>query len=260
MPASPDSSTTCPSPAFAFDPAPEQKIGFLLSPDERGQPFRVKRVEPALSRTFRQGRIGARRPGHALEVLRAKVAEFEQVADQFARALANDDAVGRGDPLQPGGQIGRVADDAALLRLSGAQEVADDHDARRDAHAHMQRRAGGRLQFRRGLDNRETRPHGVLGVVLVRMGIAKIGEHPVAHVFRDEAAAAGDQRRATPVVGRDDAAHVFGIEPRRHRGRAHEVAEHDRKLTALGGVCRCSRARGSPAAQPSRSFRGLRWP
>ena len=80
-------------------PAPEQKFGFFVSPDERSQPARVKRFEPALPRTFRQSHIGPRRPCHALEVLRAKVAEFEQVAEQFAGALANDDAVGRGDIL-----------------------------------------------------------------------------------------------------------------------------------------------------------------
>ena len=33
-------------------PAPEQKFGFFVSPDERGQPARVKRFEPALPRTF----------------------------------------------------------------------------------------------------------------------------------------------------------------------------------------------------------------
>ena len=124
------------------------------------------------------------------------------------------------------------------MRLSRAQEVADDHDSRRYAHSHMQRRPSERLQFGRGLDNRETGPHGVLGVVLMRLGIPKICEHSVAHIFRDETATASDQRRTTPVVSRDDAAHVFGIEPRRHRGRTDEVAEHDSKLSTLGGIDR----------------------
>ena len=127
------------------------------------------------------------------------------------------------------------------MRLSGAQEVADDHDACGYAHSHMQRRAGRRLQFGRGLDNGETRPHGVLGVVLMRLGIPKICEHSIAHILRDESATASDQPRTTLVVGRDDVAHVFGIETRRHRCRADQIAEHDGKLTALCGVLRCRR-------------------
>ena len=34
----------------------------------------------------------------------------------------------------------------------------------------------------------------------------------------------------------DDLAHVLGIEPRRQRGRADEIAEHDGELAPLGGV------------------------
>ena len=39
---------------------------------------------------------------------------------------------------------------------------------------------------------------------------------------------------AATVIGADDLAHVLGIEPRRQRGRADEVAEHHRELAALG--------------------------
>ena len=137
-----------------------------------------------------QHRVGAGRPGDALEVLRAEIDKLEQIAQQLSRALGDDDAVRRGDPLQPCGKIWRVADDPALLRLSRTQEIADDHDPGRDAHPHMQRRAGRRLQLRRGLDDREPGPHRALGVVLVRLGIAEIGEHAVAHVFGDEASVA----------------------------------------------------------------------
>ena len=131
-----------------------------------------------------------------LRSLRAEVRKLEQVAEQSSRALGDDDAVGLGDALQPRGEVRRVADDAALLRLSRTEQIADDDDPGRDPDAHMQRRAGGRLQLRRGLDDREPRPHGALGVVLVRLRIAEIGEHAVAHVFGDEAAVARDQARA----------------------------------------------------------------
>ena len=72
--------------------------------------------------------------------------------------------------------------------------------------------------------------------MLMRLRIAEIGEHAVAHVFGDEAALARDLGRAAFVIGRDDAPHVLGIEPRGKRGRAEEVAKHDCQLAALGGV------------------------
>ena len=77
-----------------------------------------------------------------------------------------------------------------------------------------------------------------------RARVSKIGEHAVAHVFRDETTVAGDQRRATPLVSCDDATHVLGIETRRRRRRAHKIAEHDGKLAALGGGRGC-RVRGA---------------
>ena len=170
-------------------PAPKQEFGFFLSPDERGQPLRVKGRRTGSPRAPDKATIGARRSRHAFEVLRAEVVEFEKVAEEFARALGNDDACRMRRALQPGRQIGRVADDAVLLGLSRADQVADDHEPRRDADAYMQGRAGGGLQLRRRLDDRKAGPHSALGVVLVRLRIAEIGEHAVAHVFGDEAAA-----------------------------------------------------------------------
>ena len=72
--------------------------------------------------------------------MRAEIGKLEKVAHQFSRALADDDATGRGYPLESGGQVRRVADDAALLRLSRTQQIAYDHDPSGDADSHAQRR------------------------------------------------------------------------------------------------------------------------
>ena len=80
------------------------------------------------------------------------------------------------------------------------------------------------------------------GVVFVRAGEAEIGQHPIAHELRDEAVVARDCAGARVLIGPDDFPHVLGIEPRRHRGRTDEIAEHDGELAALGGV---GRARGN---------------
>jgi hypothetical protein len=225
-------------------PAPQQEFALFLAADKRNQPARVQCLEAVLLRTFPQRRICARLPDDALEVLRSEIAEFEKVAEKLARALGDDDAVRRGDTLQPGGQVWRVADDAALLCLSRAQEIADDHNPGRNPHPHVQRRAGGGLKLRRGLDDCQPSSHCALRVVLVRLRIAEIGEHSVAHVLGDEAPIALDHVRAALVIGPDDPPHVLGIEPSRHRCRTYEIAEHHRKLTALGGVLRLRRGLG----------------
>ena len=96
--------------------------------------------------------------------------------------------------------------------------------------------AGGGVELRRCLDNRKSGPHGALGVMFVSLRIAEIGQHPVAHILGDEAAVAFDQICAATMIAANDLTHVLGIEPRRQRRRADEVAEHDRELAPLGGV------------------------
>ena len=79
--------------------------------------------------------------------------------------------------------------------------------------------------------------------MLVGLGIAEISQHPVTHILGDEPPGLGDLLGAATVIGTDDLAHVLGVEPSRERGRADEVAKHDRELAALGGVQRARRGR-----------------
>ena len=121
---------------------------------------------------------------------------------------------------------------------------------------------------RQRLDQREPGPDRPLGLVLVRLRPAEIGEHAVAHVLGDVTRPALDHLGAAFLIGADHLAHVLGIEPRRQRGRADQIAEHHRQLAALG--CRVARGAASvravravgastlSAAMASSSLR--RWP
>ena len=180
---------------MALRPAPQQQFEFFFPPDEGGQAARVQRLEAAFRGTRPQRRPGPRRPGDALEVLRPEVLKLEQIAEQPARALGDDDRVRLGDRLQARREVRRLADDAALLRLPRSDQVADDDQPGRDPDPHVQRRAGRGDEFRRCLDDGEPGLHGALGVMFVGLRIAEIGEHAVAHVFGDETAVALDQRR-----------------------------------------------------------------
>ena len=86
----------------------------------------------------------------------------------------------------------------------------------------------------------QPRPDRPLGIVLMRLRVAEIDQHAVAHVFGDKAVELGDDFGDGAVIRGDDLAQILGIEPRRQRGRADQVAEHHRQLPAFGiGRSRC---------------------
>jgi hypothetical protein len=70
----------------------------------------------------------------------------------------------------------------------------------------------------------------------VGAGKAEISQHPVAHKLRNKTVVAPNRRRTRLLIGANDLTHVLGIEPRRHRGRTDEIAEHNRELAALGNL------------------------
>ncbi len=91
----------------------------------------------------------------------------------------------------------------------------------------------------------------------MRLRIAEIGEDAVAHVFGDKPAEPGQNRGDGLMVGGDDGAQIFRVEPRRQLGRAGQVAEQDGKLTplSLGGNRRRGRSRGRRRLLPERGDR-----
>ena len=174
-------------------PAPQQQFEFFFPPDEGSQAARVQRLEAAFRRTRPQRRPGPHRPGDALEVLGPEVLQLEQIAEKPSRALGDDHHVRLGDPLQPRREVRRLADDAALLRLSRADQIADHDQPGRNADTGLQ--GSGRLERGHRRDQLQARPHRPLGVVLMGLRIAEIDEHAVAHVFRDEPAEAAARSR-----------------------------------------------------------------
>ena len=72
-------------------------------------------------------------------------------------------------------------------------------------------------------------------------GIAEIDQYSVADEPGDHAVISGDDPRAGGAVGADHLPHVLGIEARRERSRADQVAEHDGEVAPLGVVPRSRR-------------------
>jgi hypothetical protein len=70
----------------------------------------------------------------------------------------------------------------------------------------------------------------------MRLRIAEINEHTIAHVLRDEAAKALHCPSDAFLIGRDDFTEVLGVHTRRECCRTDEVREYHSHLAALGSV------------------------
>ena len=67
-------------------------------------------------------------------------------------------------------------------------------------------------------------------------GIAEIGEYSIAHEPGDNAVISGNDPCAGDPIGTDHFPHVLGIEARRERSRAYQIAEHNGEVASLGIV------------------------
>jgi hypothetical protein len=68
-----------------------------------------------------------------------------------------------------------------------AAEVANHYQASGNANADRERFCGARLKPRNSGNDIESRPHGSLGIVFVRAGVAEIGQYSVAPELGEEA-------------------------------------------------------------------------
>ncbi len=214
-------------------PAPHQQTDLLLAPHERRDAAYRRGLEAALGVALAEHPPGLQRLGHAPQVQIDERLVLEQPTDQLVGARRDHERAGLRGVLQAGGEIRRLSDDGAFLRGALADDLAGDHEPGGDAHAHGDGEAGSGLEVRGRLHDAEPGAHRAFRVVLVRLGIAEVGQHAVTDVARDEAVETLDDLRAAPVVGVHDLAQVFRIELLGERGGPDQIAEHDGELAAL---------------------------
>ena len=135
-----------------------------------------------------------------------------------------------------------VSPTTAFLCRAFPDQIADHHQAGGDPDARLQL-DGFDIEATHPVDAGEAGADRPLGVVLMRLRVAEINQHTIAHVFRDKAAEAPDGIGDGAVVGGDDLAIILGIEARGEFGRPDQVAEHHRQLPTLGRRGRCWRLR-----------------
>ena len=235
MPGSPEISTTRPSPLFACCQRRSKQLDFLLTPDERRLP-RAQCLEAAQHPALANDPPGRLRLGKAGERLRPEIVEIEQPADLPARRFGDDQRVRRGQRLQPGGEVRRLADDPALLRRTLADQIADHGEPGGDAEPHAQifslpaiGRPPRSPPARRAPPARH-RPHAPAD-----SRNRSAPRRPC--IWRQSRRSGRPSRRPRGGSRRSARADPPG-QTRRERRRADEVAEHHRQLPAFGVDCR----------------------
>ena len=208
-------------------PAALEEGKLVLAADERRQgarpaaPAAAARSHDAIERDRRR---------HALEVMRALVFGDEKPGCLPLHARGDEHRPRFGRRLHPRRDVrrfaehfaGRIDHDRAALYADAGGELGRSRSG-----------VPGVEVGERALDG-ERRPHGALGVVLLRLRIAEQGHQPVAELLQDMAAETRHRGGGLVEIGADQVAPVLGVKPRRKVGRADEIAEHHRDRPPFG--------------------------
>src|SRR5271156_3063846 len=166
-------------------PAPQQEVELFVAADQRCGP-RTQGLEAADDPALADHTPRRLWLGETGERLGTEILDLEQCADLSPGGVGNNQGARPGQRLQTGGEVWRLADDAALLRSTRADQIADDDKASGDADPNVQRLWCGEPADR--VDYRQPGASRALGIVLVRLRVAEINQHAVAHIFGDKAA------------------------------------------------------------------------
>ena len=260
MPASPPSSTTRPSPARARRQSRSSSSSSSSRPTSGGgaAPERSasKRLSTRPSRTARQARTGRGRPFSSTSPRSAQVEQRPR--EPPGRPVQHHrPGLGQAPAAAPRGSASRPPRPARAPRPRPRRRPPP-RDRWRSRPAPTSGPARG-LQARDRLRRGEAGAHGALGVVLVRLRPAEVGQHAVAEELGDVAALLPHRLGHGAVVGGHDLAQVLRVEPGGERGRAREVAEQHREVPPLRAVAFCAvagsgiagrRRRGWPLPRP----------
>ena len=135
-------------------------------------------------------------------------------------------------------ELHSFADDHLLIRAT-AEEIADHDRTGCDACAQLKRAGAAPIKPRDRIDEGQTGANRALDVMLVRLWVAEIGQHPGPREPAHHAAGPGDDRRAATLVDRDQCLQLLRIEPGRQRARVDKITDENRDLPALRQTWLC---------------------
>ena len=123
----------------------------------------------------------------AFQRLPTQILEVEQVTHKALGPRRNDHLPRFCRGLQPGGQIGAVADHRLFLRCAFANQITHDDHAGGNPDSGCQSIARRDAQSANGRDCRQTRAHRPLRCILIGAWPTEVCQNAVAHEFGDVA-------------------------------------------------------------------------
>ena len=226
-----------PTPLCTLRPALQKQLHLLLPPDQGRQPTRGYHVEARLRPALRQKLVHPQRFVHPFEDMLTQCLAGKEPREQSQGRGTDHDRIGSRQFLQPGGDVGRLAQGQVLLPPA-ATHGAYHHRTGMHAHAHGQPHAPVLLQpsvqWPQRFEYAQACPASPLSVVFVRLGIAKVHQQPIAQILRNISVKVLDHRGAGLLVRLHHVAPVFRIELPSQTGRVYQVAEQHRELAAFG--------------------------
>src|SRR5262249_61616751 len=91
-------------------------------------------------------------------------------------------AFGSASPCSRAARLGVSPTGLVFLRQTLAEQSPDHHQTSGNANSHLQSHPRAITELRHGTDQCQPCAHRALGVVLVRLRIAEIDQHTVAHI------------------------------------------------------------------------------
>src|SRR5258708_204420 len=197
-------------------PAPDQQLKLLLASDERGEGGgRMQSLEPAFDCAFASYAPRGYWRDEAFQLPLSDFPVLEDLARQLVRACGDYDAAWFRQGLQACRQVGRLTHDAALVGFAGTDEIAHNDEACGNADAHPQSPARRNRHQPRGRHNFQTRANRPLGVVLMCLRGAEVGQYPAAHILGDEPIEAPPPPLTLFVLVPHPLPHIFHFHPSR---------------------------------------------
>ena len=200
---------------FDLCPALTQQPNFLLPPHQRGPPGAAGSFQATAGHTLIEHAIDRQRLRQAFQERGAERLAGKEPPEELKGRRTDHQGIGRGEALQAGRQVGGLAE-GELFLARPAPDVAHHHQPGMDPQAHSQVHPPllpqMRVELAQGLHDPESSPHGPLGVVLVRQGVAEVDKQAVAEILGDMPLKAGDHLGAGVLIGPYDLAQVFWVE------------------------------------------------
>jgi hypothetical protein len=167
----------------------------------------------------------------------AKIRNIEPIADKTFRRWVDDQLIGLCQRLKAGSEIRSFPKHRPFLRSILSHEFADDDWTSRNADSRSNFKLWmGSILIQRLYRIQNSQP-GIdrpFRIVFMGIGISKVDQQPIAHVFGDIAIEPTNRLGTSVEKTSGHVLEVFRIHPARQGGRIHQITKHHRQLTTFG--------------------------